>query len=303
MKITTYPNFFIIGAPKSGTTALSEYLRQHPNVFFSNPKEPEFHASDFDGRVFEHESDYLRLFDAADPSRHLAIGEGSVVYIFSRVAVPNILRVQPEARFIVMLRNPADLVLSLHAQLLIQGNENIPVFLDAWHAEADRRQGKSIPVGCRDPKWLYYSEWGRLGTQLKRVCQVVPGARLKVILFDDFARDARAVYLDVLHFLGLPDDGRTEFPKVNERRSLKSVRFQAVLGAGMRLWLPLRTKLTGGRGFGAGTLLTRWNAAPVEKKPLPEIRNMLADTYKDEVLLLEDLLGRDLRSWRGERPQ
>ncbi len=296
------PNFFIIGAPKSGTTALSEYLRQHPNVFFSDPKEPEYYASDFDGRVIEKEKDYTRLFAHADPVRHLAVGEGSIVYIYSSAAVPNIMQELPDAKFIIMLRNPADLVISLHAQFLMQGNENLPGFMDAWNAEPDRRHGKRIPSGCRDPKWLYYSDWGRLGSQLKRVRDIVPDSKLKVILFDDFTRHTPTVYREVLNFLCIPDDKRTVFPRVNERRLPRSIPFQTVIGTAMRLWLPFRTMITGGKGFGVGDSLSRWNTLPAQSSPLPEAREMLTDFYKDEVRMLEDLLGRDLSAWRTESP-
>lgn len=294
------PNFFIIGAPKSGTTALSEYLSTHPNVFFVKPKEPEYFATDFKGRVITNERDYLRLFQPADPSRHLAIGEGSVCYVFSKVAVPNILMFQPTAKFILMLRNPVELVVSLHAQLLVEGNENLRSFLSAWNAESDRKLGKRIPAGCRDPQWLYYSEWGKLGSQLKRVLDVVPEAQLKAILFDDFISNTGAVYRDVLAFLGVPDDGRTEFQKVNERRLLKNLFFQNLLGTLMRFWLPLRTKLSGGKGFKIGATLTKWNTAPAENLTSPEVHRMLVDFYRDEIVLLQNLLNRDLRHWLGE---
>jgi len=294
------PNFFIIGAPKSGTTALSEYLGLHPNAFFSHPKEPEYFADDFAGRVITKERDYLQLFREADSSRHWAVGEGSVLYLFSKVAVPNILQFQPNAKFIVMLRNPADLVVSLHAQLLVEGNENLSSFIDAWNAEGARRRGKRIPLGCRDPQWLYYSEWGQLGSQLKRVLEIVPRSRLKIILFDDFVRDTCSIYQETLEFLGLSNDGRTEFPKVNERRLPKSVFLQTLIGTGMRFWLPLRVKLTCGKGFGFGGYLTKLNTAMVEKKQAPELRQRLINFYKDEIVLLESLLNRDLGLWRGE---
>jgi hypothetical protein len=303
MKKEITPNFFLIGAPKCGTTALSEYLGKHPNVFFSNPKEPEYFATDFEGRVITNERDYLRLFQTADPSRHWAIGEGSVLYMFSKVAVSNILQFQPNAKFIVMLRNPTDLVISLHAQLLTVGNENLFSFLDAWNAESDRHVGKRIPVGCRDPQWLYYSEWGKLGTQLKKVLEIVPQRQLKVILFDDFVRDTPSVYRDVLEFLDLPDDGRTEFPKINERRSPRIFLLQTFLGTVMRFWLPLRTKLTLGKGFGFGNYLTKLNTTTAEKNRDPEVHQVLAKFYKDEVLLLESLLNRDLGDWQGENRQ
>jgi hypothetical protein len=297
------PNFFIIGAPKCGTTALSEYLRLHPNVFFCNPKEPEFFADDFNSRVISHRNDYVRLFQAADPSRHIAVGEGSVLYIFSKVAVLNILKFRPDAKIIVMLRNPVELVVSLHAQLLIQGEETIPTFLDAWYLEPERKRGNGIPRGCRDPQWLYYSEWGKLGTQLQRVMQVVPKEQLKVILYDDFARDTRRIYRETLEFLNLPDDGRDDFPKVNERRMTKNLRLQNTIAVLMRWWLPWRTYLTGGRGLGVGKIIHHFTTLPSEKKQIPnDVRGLLLDFYRGEIGLLEKLLERDLSTWMEKTP-
>ena len=294
------PNFFIIGAPKCGTTALSTYLRTHPKVFFSEPKEPQYFAADFKGRVISTEKDYLKLFLNANPDYHIAIGEGSVHYLYSRVAVPNILAFQPNAKFIVMLRNPADMLISLYSQLIIDGEEYLPSFVEAFAAEEERKRGNKIPIGCRDAKSLFYSDWGRLGTQLKRVLDVVPRNRVKIIIFEDFTSDTRSVYLDVLDFLGLPDDGRLEFPRVNERRMLRFSMLSSVLAVFMRLWIPLRSRVTLGKGLGLGAFLVRWNSLPAERENTPEVRQMLVDYYLDEISLLEGLLGHDLNHWKRE---
>ena len=295
------PNFFIIGAAKSGTTAMSEYLRTHPNIFFCNLKEPEYFAKDFENPYVSSEKTYLKLFQSADPSRDLAIGEGSTVYLFSKVAVKNILQFQPDAKIIIMLRNPTDLVISFHSQLLKSGNENISSFLEAWNAEADRRQGKRIPFSCRETQFLYYSEWGRLGSQLKRVMDIVPKSQLKVILFDDFIHNTRAVYQELLEFLDLPDDGRTIFPRFNESRVPKNQFLQNTFGLIQHYWLPIRIKFRNGKGFGFGNFINRFiTSESVKEKSLSQIHQMLNDYYKDEVLLLEKLLGRELKHWRKE---
>jgi len=272
-------------------------LAQHPNVYFSFPKEPEYFATDFNGRVISRYDDYLRLFNDAD-EHHLALGEGSVLYLFSKEAIPNILRFQPSAKIIVMLRNPVELVVSLHAQLLVQGGETIPLFVDAWKAESERKQGKRIPIGCRDPQWFYYSEWGKLGTQLQRVMEIVPEEQLKVILFDDFVSNTSKIYRETLMFLGIPDDRRTEFPVINERRTVKNLRLQNAVAALMKWWLPLRSRLTLGRGLGLGRVLHRFNTSPVTKKQIPvDVYCLLKNYYRDEILLLETLLHRDLGDW------
>ena len=122
------PNFFIVGAPRCGTTALSEYLRGHPNVFFSQPKEIGFFATDFPGsRVITRFEDYMALFNDVQPD-HLRVGEGSVWYMYSREAARNIHEYNPKAKLIVMLRNPVDLVHSLHSQLLLSIDEIVLFF-------------------------------------------------------------------------------------------------------------------------------------------------------------------------------
>ena len=150
------PNFFILGAPKCGTTALSEYLREHPRAFVSQPKEPHYFCGDFDyyyapgQRSEEH---YLRLFDAATDD-HLAVGEASVWYLYSADAARNIAAFDPATRVIVMLRNPVDLVPSLHSQLLYMLDEDEPDPARAWELQEARRRGErpaAAGAGARVP--------------------------------------------------------------------------------------------------------------------------------------------------------
>src|SRR6185312_16840962 len=100
-----FPNFFIIGAPKCGTTALSEYLRRHPNIGFSEQKEPHYFNDDFSSRHIYSLDEYMKCF-ASNSADKVAIGEASVFYLSSRSAVRNILQHMPDAKFIVMLRDP-----------------------------------------------------------------------------------------------------------------------------------------------------------------------------------------------------
>ncbi len=134
-----FPNFFIIGAPKAGTTALSEYLRGHPQVFFSEPKEPHFFNDDFSARHTYDMDTYLSYFKDAD-EEYKAIGEGSVFYLSSKNAVPNILKKNPNAKFIVMLRNPVSMAQSWHAQAIHSFGETVLDFDKAWHLQDKRKE-------------------------------------------------------------------------------------------------------------------------------------------------------------------
>ena len=101
------PDFFLVGAPRCGTTALAEYLGRHPAIGFSEPKEPHFFAADFPRhRIAETEAEYARCFPAAD-DRLRAVGEGSVWYLYSRESAANIAAYAPDARILALtLRKP-----------------------------------------------------------------------------------------------------------------------------------------------------------------------------------------------------
>lgn len=293
------PNFFIIGAPKSGTTSLCKYLSDHPNIFICNPKEPWFFASDFIFRPITNEKNYLKLFNNVDTGKHKVIGEGSTVYLFSKVAVSNILKFQPESKFIVMLRNPTDLVLSLHNQQIKSGNENILSFIDAWKAEPNRKAGKQIPFNNREPKLLYYSEWGKLGMQLNRLLSKVDKANVLIILFDDFVKDTLACYQETLSFLGLQFDSRYDFPVHNERADFKNVYYQKVFSLMQNIWVRIRSKFTLGKGLGMRDYIMRIIGTKAKIGCSSDIYNTLVDYYLDEIQLLEEITNKKLGHWKS----
>ncbi len=126
------PNFFIVGAPKSGTSALAKYLGEHPHVFMCSPKEPGFYSSDIGSEPkYNSEDSYLKLFSAAR-EYHLAIGEASTQYLRSHAAAARIMTRYPNARLVVMLRHPIEVVQSWHSQLLLSYVEHTEDFETAW---------------------------------------------------------------------------------------------------------------------------------------------------------------------------
>ena len=125
----------------------------------------------------------------------------------------------PNARIIVMLRNPVDLVESLHAQLVYSRDEVQIDFRTAWKLCASRKAGYRIPPRCRDPKVLWYDEVAKLGEQVERWQNYFSRGRIKFVCFDDLVTDTAQVYRDVLDFLDLPDDGRQVFNVVNARKT------------------------------------------------------------------------------------
>lgn len=215
------PDFFIVGAPKCGTTALSQYLGEHPSVFMSFPKEPHYFAEDMPKmRYVNNLNDYLKLFSNAG-SDVARVGEASVWYLYSDAAIRNIFEFNPDSKIIVMLRNPVDMIYSMHSQAKMTLDEDIDDFRKAWDAREHRRAGRMIPKRCREPKNLQYGEIGKLGAQVERLLDVFPTKQVHFINFDDFRTKTRDCYESVLGFLQVQSDGRTEFQRINENKQHK----------------------------------------------------------------------------------
>lgn len=298
------PDFFLIGAPKCGTTAMSEYLRSHPEICFSRPKEPFYFSSDLPGyRVVESEREYVRRCFGHCRSAHRAVGEGSATYLYSPEAVPDILRFQPEARFIAMIRNPVDMAHALHWQFVFDFIEDEPDFERAWRLQSERRAGRSIPDACEEARLLQYAAVAALGSQVERLLSTVARERVRLILFEDFTADTRRVYEATLEFLGVASDGRTSFPRLNPSRRH---RFRAVAELLrhpppiVRSLLETLKRRLNVASLGLGTKLDALNTVPVARPPLrPEFRAELVDAFSEEIARLEAVFERDLRHWRA----
>lgn len=292
------PNFFIIGAPKCGTTALAQYLSEHPMAFVSNPKEPHYFCTDFGYETYKNINDYFRLFDKARPCE-LALGEASATYLYSREAIPYLLEKTDFQRFIVMLRNPVEMAPSLHSQLCFDGQENIPDFYEAWLAQDDRAQGLKIPKGCKEPKFLQYRSACALGKQVEQLLGYVDREQVLFVFLEDLKRDPKAVWMQVQEFLRIKSDGRSAFPVVNEAKEWRSKLLSHLV---LNLNKSYRTTLhlTGMRPFGTGVINQLMRAGTKKRAvPLlsPELNEILINEFSDDVRLLGKLVGRDLEHW------
>jgi len=296
------PNFFIIGAPKCGTTSMAAWLSEHPNVYMSPIKEPHFYSADLPKyKAVKTKKEYDLLFKEADPSRHYAVGEASVFYLFSRVAVPQIERAHPGAKYIVMVRNPVDMAYSFHEQLLVSGDEHIRDFARAWELSPERRQGRAVSRWCREPKLLDYQSVCKLGEQLERLFRVVPRERVLVLVLDDVKENPRREYERVLNFLEVPDDGRMTFPVKNPAKELKWPFVQKGVRLVGEWWAALKRSVGIPRHVGrTGVLktITRFNVRYRPRNPMSEeLRQQLSNYFKQDVEKLSNLIGRDLTYW------
>jgi len=297
------PDFFIVGAPKCATTAFNRYLGQHPQIFIPARKELHYFGSDLKflkGRTSRGE--YLAQFASVRLEKR--VGEASVWYLYSRRAAAEIKAFAPRAQIIILLRNPADMLYSLHSQFLYESNENILDIRRALAAERDRKQGRRIPPNIYFLEGLFYRDVARYCEQVERYLHLFGSENVLVICYDDFKRNTRAVYRETLRFLHVDEEFEPRFEVLNGNKEVRNHRFQfflnnpppAVLGLS-RLLIPTRLRhlLVDG--------LKRLNSRKAGRKPLSDdLRRQLEYEFEDEVCRLGRLLDRDLSHWCGRAP-
>ncbi len=317
------PFAFIVGAPRCGTTTLASLLTQHPDVCFSSVKEPHyFSRHDLDAlddnalrrRIDE---DYLARF-FADCRGETLRAEGSVTYLYQPERMAPILRLWPNAKFVIAVRDPLSMLPSLHARLLVTGDETITDFPRAWSMIEERRTGRSIPRSTFDPRWLRYDDAGAHGSHVERFFEAVGRERCHVVLFDDLAADPRGTYEQLCAFLGIAPAAEVDF---KPRRSNMAFRYGWLQRLLKRPPKAVRTVLAGekfrqrekrldareGRAIAAifklRKTLLRWNKVPARRAALdPALRQLIIDRLSDEVVKLSRLIDRDLSHWLGGLP-
>ena len=300
------PDFFIVGAPKCGTTAMQDYLSQHPEIFMPKAKPPffrgkELHFFGSDLRVNHPgltEEEYLSYFQEAKSAKR--VGEATVWYLYSKCAAYEIKGFNPSASIIIMLRNPVDMLYSFHSQLLYNGDEDIEDFKTALDAEPDRKRGLHLPKhGVVLAERLFYREIARYPEQVKRYFDVFGRGNVIVIIFDELKAETAKVYKETLRFLGVNEDFQPVFEIINPNKRARSRFISALLRnppqiaqsfAKVVMPQPLRQGLI--------EALKRYNTRYESQPPMdPELRKRLQAEFAPDVERLSELLGNDLTHW------
>jgi hypothetical protein len=298
------PSFFIVGAPKCGTTALCKYLNRHPDIFIPTLKEIKYFDKDFDNQQrTQNLEDYLHLFEEG---KGKVCGEGSPSYLRSQVAAREIHDFNSDAKIIIMLREPVSLLYSLHSQRLLNGSsENIQDFQLAMEAETDRRQGKRIPKRCSNPEHLLYRNVVKFTEQVERYFDIFGQKNVKIIIFDDFQKEPNRVYQETLQFLGVNPNFETDFKKINANRKIRNQFLQSlikyppakVLELGKFL-IPLPQSQRRALLENIKSKLRRFNRKKTARPPLdPKFEKCLKQEFAPEIERLSHLLKRDLNHW------
>ena len=204
------PDFFLVGHPKCGTAALCQMLKYHPQISIP-AKEPQFFVPEMRSRFRQANlrerpttlDAYLSLFADIGPEQRA--GEATTLYLESAMAAARIAEMQPAARIIAILREPASFLRSLHLQEVHNYGETEKDFQKAIELEDVRRRGKHIPRFSQSPQRLMYSDYVRYVEQLRRYQAVFPSEQVLILIYDDFVRDNEAIVRKVLRFLEVDD--------------------------------------------------------------------------------------------------
>lgn len=288
------PNLFIVGAPKCGTTAWVEYLRSHPAIFFPASKDDCYFAYDLPRfRLVSSETQYAQLFAGSDGAK--VVGEASAMYLFSTSAARAIRDFNPAAKILIFQRDQERFLPSLHNQFLREFAEEIEDFETAWRF-SEHRPAETIPATCLEPGILNYAAMGRFSEQVERYLKAFPPEQICVIRFRDWVADPRTTYLNLLHFLGLEDDGRTDFAPVNAGTTYRSRALARLVVSPpaplQRRWRSIKAPLgrPGAWLYRVARKAGLRSAAGYRKEIRPELREEIRRYYADDNERLERLL-------------
>jgi hypothetical protein len=295
---TRRPDFFIVGAPRCGTTALYSYLRQHPDVFMPEHKEPHFFNTDMasGGAVRELQA-YLRLFSGARD--HKRVGEASVYYLSSAHAPAAIKEFCPHAQILIMLRNPVDVMYAIHALNVAAWVEECWDFEQALALEDERKRGAHLPTWLTDVSKVLYRDTVDFPRHVQRYFDTFGRDNVHVMIYDDFQRDIAGVFRRACAFLGVDPDLPMEFPVVWANVSFRSRALSKFIRQPPAFVRRLGRVLLG-RRFRAAVVdtLWRWNSTRAPRAPMDgALRARLSADLAPDVARLGELLGRDLTHW------
>ncbi len=303
----TLPNFFIVGAARSGTSSLDRYLSQHPEIYITPKKETHFFAHDlfplcFNGpgderlnrSLIRDEDQYAQLFAGAAGK---AIGESSAFYLCFPQTADRIAQAVPDAKIIVILREPVARTYSAYMFLARDGRETFS-FEEGLSREEERKQQGFEPMWWYKELSLYYS-------QIKRYLEVFGTERVKVLLNDELVANPGQTLRDIFVFLGVKDDVVIDTSvRYNVSGAPKSRKLYTPLSHFIYRPSPLEKRI---KALVPLHLRRVWASKFIGMltKPVPlnpGIYAQLKEYFAEDVGKLEDLLGRDLRSWQYREP-
>ncbi len=301
------PNFFLIGPMKCGTTAVAAGLSAHPDIFMSDPKEPNFfvyqggNPYQWDPAGKDSLDWYLGLY--RDARAQKVLGDASPFYISLHHCAEQIYRFNPEARIVAILRNPVLRAFSLYRSWNSYSARPVGQddFVDCFHGEKlslSAERDRKLRLG-----WL--KDVGNYGKHLQRYFAVFPRDQIKIVFYQDLVNDPRSFYQSIFGHLGVASDGAflPENREVNVTIERKFRRLHHLLNRGYhgRIYDEMKKTTLGAMMRRLRASANRTNIKPKSEElkfPVDRYGELIA-AYKDDIALVEDMLGVDLAGWRN----
>lgn len=292
---TIWPNFFIVGAQKCGTTSIYYNLKKHQQVFLPELKEPAFFANPPDPGESLVDPDrrtpldkYQRLYQGARGFD--AIGDASPHYLSDDGSARRIYEVCPGARIIIMLRDPVVRAHSAFLMNLTRGSDSAPTFEDALEKDKSRKKSSWFTAHRYVEAGLYYD-------QVRRYLDVFGGTQVQIFLFDDLSTKPRELFSNVARHIGIDSapfgtmDLSEGYNLYKVPRWMTGYRIGQRLGLGQIVPVGVRQRLV------KSVLFKRGKKPPLDERS----RRFLQGIYDPDISRLEDLLGRKIpelrKSW------
>jgi hypothetical protein len=292
------PNLFLVGAPKAGTTSIHYYLSQHPEVFMSPTKEPHFFSEDLRLPWVSEisESEYLQLFNGR--TTESVVGESSTWYLYSQTAAKNIKAFNPDAKVLISLRSPVDLLYSLFLHRRYAGSETATTLADALAREHKYKDVGETNSDTSAQSLIRYGEVALYVHQVQRYLYNLPPKNVHILLFDDLLNSPVRTLKNIFQFLGVDHSFVPDFERRNVSRLNRSEVLARFLSSAfcrsIANCLPAEWREVIGRTIkGANTI--RGKRPELDH----ETRCRIQGSYIGEIERLASLIGRDLSHWTG----
>jgi hypothetical protein len=291
------PNFFLIGAPKCGTTTVADWLSQNDQCFFSEIKEPHYYADKYVAKYNKNfnqknKEEYLKLFEKSTEN-HIAIGEGSTHYLREEKSLQKIYNDNPNAKIIVCLRNPVDMARSLHSHLVWWGREQYEDFEKGWKMQNIRKTGKKILPWAYNPETLQYAEMCKTGTQIQKLVNIFPKEQIIFITIDEIKNHPQKTYEEICSFLKINQNQIIQKNIKNVSKIRKHHILNLILQAiASKKRLPSVVAKIINKINNKNTTLKK------PKKINETEREILTRFFSEEVKLIEKITKKDLNNWK-----
>ena len=288
------PNFFIVGAAKSGTTSMQHYLGQHPDIAMPQRREPIFFGADLASHTKRTAKldEYLQVFAGSGAEK--IVGEKTVWYLYSRTAADEIKEFDRHAKILIMLRNPVDMVHALHHQFLSTGNEDVASFDEALALTDERASGRALPKTAHFPEGLLYTRVPLYCDQVARYLQAFGRDQVQVISFEEFSQKTAETYARTLFFLEVSQGFTPQFVIYNKKKRPLVKQLETVGGSSSSPLRLLPTALQKSLRW----RLHRLNRVEDKRAPLAaSTRTRLQELFRPDVERLSALLDRDFTYW------